>query len=68
MGFLQLQGRDRIRPRRVLAEKNKDWYYGIDNLAFDTKTTAVPLPATLPLLLAAAGGLFLAGMRRKTRG
>lgn len=50
------------------AEKNKDWYYGIDNLAFDTKTTAVPLPATLPLLLAAAGGLFLAGMRRKTRG
>lgn len=50
------------------AEHNKDWYYGIDNLAFDDTEASVPLPSSLPLLAAVAGGLVLASKRRKSRG
>lgn len=40
-------------------------YEGIDNLVLGTVPSAVPLPAALPLFLAALGGLGFAARRRK---
>jgi hypothetical protein len=44
------------------------WDIGIDNISFDVKavstTTPIPLPAALPLLLAALGGMAM--LRRRT--
>ncbi len=47
-----------------------DWNVGIDNLNYsvDSNLTAVPLPASLPLLGLGLLGLGLAGRRRSQRG
>ncbi len=43
-----------------------DWGWGLAKLTFDPDISAVPIPASLPLLIGAIGGLGLLRRRRKT--
>ena len=48
----------------VIGQPSDSWVWGLDNLTYDT-AAPVPLPASLPLLLAALGGAGLVSRRRK---
>ena len=47
----------------VFAQPADSWVWGLDNLRYET-AAAVPVPASLPLLLAGLGGLGLGARRR----
>lgn len=60
-GFGSLSGISRIDA----LQPNDGWGWGLAKLTFESDVSAVPLPATLPLLAGAFGGLGLLRRRRK---